>query len=80
VLRILGLATFPLYLLHFKIGVLLARRLVLWGVPPFFALLATISILVALAILIAAQLEPRVRALLKRALLYLEGRLGLQPR
>jgi len=80
VLRILGLATFPLYLLHFKIGVLLARRLVLWGFPPFFALLATISILVALAILIAAQLEPRVRALLKRAMLYLEGRLGLQPR
>ena len=79
-LRILGLATFPLYLLHFKIGVLLARRLVLWGVPPIAALLATILIMVALAVVIAAQLEPRVRAALKRALIYVEGRLGLQSR
>jgi len=80
VLRILGLATFPLYLLHFKIGVLLARRLVLWGVPPIAALLATISILVAFAILIAARLEPPVRSALKRALIYAEEHLGLQLR
>jgi peptidoglycan/LPS O-acetylase OafA/YrhL len=60
-LRRLGLATYPLYLLHFSVGVALVRELVQAGVPPVPALLLGLAVLVLAAVAIAEFAEPAVR-------------------
>lgn len=67
VLRLLGLSTYPLYLIHFSIGIVLTRELVQRGLTPLAALALTLAILTGAAAAIAALCEPTVR----RALRYL---------
>ena len=67
-LRAAGLATYPLYLIHFSIGVALARTFVLWGMAPAAALVVTVATLVITSMFIALIVEPAVRRRL-RALL-----------
>jgi peptidoglycan/LPS O-acetylase OafA/YrhL len=73
--RTFGLATYPFYLLHLSIGVVLARALVLFGLPPFFALALTIILLVGAAILVSSVLEKAVRRRLRACLDAAEQRL-----
>ena len=60
-LRRLGLATYPLYLLHFSVGIALVRELVQAGTPPTLAFLIGLAVLVLAAIAIAEFVEPVVR-------------------
>lgn len=64
--RAMGLATYPLYLLHFTIGVTMLRKLVQSGVEPHAALALTISGLVMLSLLVAQYAERWVRRLVIR--------------
>jgi peptidoglycan/LPS O-acetylase OafA/YrhL len=72
-LRRLGLATYPLYLLHFSVGVALVRELVQAGVPPVPALLLGLAVLVLAAVAIAEFAEPAVRRGLRWVLYRIES-------
>ncbi len=60
-LRLLGLATYPLYLLHQVVGAVAIRALVQTGVVQHVALVVVIVLMVALSLFVAAFVEPRVR-------------------
>jgi peptidoglycan/LPS O-acetylase OafA/YrhL len=66
--RILGLTTYPLYLVHDNFGFVLMRLSIDAGMNRFAALGASIAICVAASLLIAAYLEPMVQTLLRAAL------------
>ena len=61
VVKALGLATYPLYLLHFAIGVTGLRLLVQARLEPHTALMLVIGLLIAAALLIASWIEPALR-------------------
>jgi peptidoglycan/LPS O-acetylase OafA/YrhL len=67
-LRTLGLATYPLYLLHDVAGAVAMSALVTHGVGPVAALAITICALVTLAILSERFLEQPLRGLTRQAL------------
>lgn len=66
-MRTLGLMTYPLYLLHFAIGIALLELFAAHGVPALPALAATIALLCAAAYLVCAWLEPQLRESLRLA-------------
>lgn len=59
-----GQMTYPLYLIHFSVGLFLMRLLVTHGLPPIVALIVVCSGLVAFSFVVCAWLEPRLRAAL----------------
>ena len=65
---LLGLATYPLYLIHQTVGLVMIVTLVRWGMPYVAAALTALVCLTALALAIAAWAEPWLRALMSRAL------------
>lgn len=78
-LRIAGLATYPLYLLHFALGAYLMRLIVDGGLSADAALVIVIPVLVGLAVAIALGPEPALRRLLRRFLDHLEARMDIAP-
>lgn len=67
-IRQLGLATYPLYLVHFSVGIYSVRMLVTRaGLDPSLALIIVIGVLAAVSWLIAAFVEPPLRSILYRA-------------
>jgi exopolysaccharide production protein ExoZ len=66
-MRAAGLTTYPLYLIHFAIGVLMARAFVLAGWSPSAAVIVSIAFLTVAAWTIANYVEPH----LKRTLAFL---------
>ena len=74
--RLAGLTTYPLYLLHFGLGLALMGWLVRAGAPPLAAMAASGLVLLLAAGAVARYAEPAVRAVLRRAL----DRAGLPPR
>jgi peptidoglycan/LPS O-acetylase OafA/YrhL len=66
--RLAGLTTYPLYLLHFGLGLAMMGVLVRRGAPPLVALAAAAAMLLAAAFLVARYAEPRVRSALRRGL------------
>lgn len=65
-IRVIGLATFPLYLLHNEIGRAAMRAMRELG--AWTALGVALALVLALSFLVTIFLEPRVRAALNRAL------------
>lgn len=61
-IRDLGLATYPLYLLHTFVGALTMRFLAAYGLPPAEALTGGILVAVAASLLVSRQIEPLLRA------------------
>ncbi len=62
----LGLASYPLYMFHERIGMLFITRLNDMGVPPFLGLALTTAVLIAFAIFLSKALEnPAKDAILK---------------
>jgi len=61
VVRLLGLTTYPLYLLHDVVGAALIGKLVQIGVNPYGALGISIAAVVATSIAIAAFIEPALQ-------------------
>ena len=57
-LRNLGLATYPLYLIHFALGIWTMRLLVEHGASVTLAFFATLAMLTALALWVALYAEP----------------------
>ena len=57
-LRMLGLMTYPLYLLHNVVGAALLGRLAARGVPQDLALVLVLLAALAASYVIAAHLEP----------------------
>ena len=64
--RIVGLSTYPLYLLHGFVGgaALAAARSV--GLGPFAGFIAALCVASAVAAIVAVQIEPRVNAAIRR--------------
>ncbi|WP_374575553.1 hypothetical protein [Phenylobacterium sp.] len=67
-LRRLGMATYPLYLVHDIVGALTIRRLVEAGVAPWLALSLALALVVGLSFVVALLVEPAVRRGLRFAL------------
>jgi exopolysaccharide production protein ExoZ len=63
-LRTMGLATYPLYLIHMHVGGPMLVILVGLGVPPALALIVAFAACVAAALVIALWLEPALRGLI----------------
>lgn len=74
--RRLGLATYPLYLLHTSIGALAMRFLSGLGLPPAFCLTGGFAAAITAALLVSRFVESPLRASLRRAIGAAEGRLG----
>ncbi|WPB54980.1 acyltransferase [Xylophilus sp. GOD-11R] len=68
-LRILGLATFPLYLIHIHVGGLVISLLTSARVPPIPATVIGILACIPVAMAVAAWCEPPLRKLLLRPFL-----------
>ncbi|TFZ55159.1 acyltransferase [Methylorubrum sp. Q1] len=66
--RDLGLATYPLYLLHTFVGALAMRFLAAYGLPPAASLTGGIGVAVAASLLVSQRIEPPLRASLGRVL------------
>lgn len=66
--RLIGLATYPLYLIHNVVGMAIMRWLLDLGGTPYVALGLAIVTVIALAFLIAAALEPAMRSAVKSLL------------
>ncbi len=60
--RVLGLMTYPLYLLHDLVGAAAFGWLFRMGADKYWALLGVLAAIMALALAIAVQLEPRLQA------------------
>jgi exopolysaccharide production protein ExoZ len=60
-LRSLGLATYPLYLVHFAVGLWIMRRLVEHGASVTLAFISTLAGLIVLAFCVANYGEPLIR-------------------
>ena len=65
--RTLGLATYPFYLLHEAVGGWVADRMHRLGFGPRISLIAALLTIGTLSIVIAAYMEPLLRSWLKRA-------------
>lgn len=63
-IRILGLMTYPLYLLHQPFGEPLTYWAIRAGIPPPVSLIVSLAIVLALSVLVAIRIEPRVRRLM----------------
>lgn len=65
--RKIGLATYPLYLIHNVIGLAVLRWLMLAGTPPVLAFALGVTAVVALSFFVALFAEPRLKQLLRTA-------------
>ncbi len=65
---LLGLATYPLYLIHQTLGLVLISALLKAGLSYVPAALITLAAITGIALLIASTAEPWLRALLSRVL------------
>lgn len=63
-IRLAGLTTYPLYLIHFAVGLLLVRLAVDAGTSPIAAIAIVTICLTAFAAAVALFLEPKVRRIL----------------
>jgi len=72
--RVLGMMTYPLYLLHQDGGAVVIARLLKGGVPLAMAKAMTVALMLALAWWVSARAEPLVRAQLARAFRPRRGR------
>jgi peptidoglycan/LPS O-acetylase OafA/YrhL len=68
VIKILGLITYPLYLLHDIIGAALLKAAFQTGAPAVAALVIAITIILALSWLVTQYLEPPIRAFLQNVI------------
>ena len=59
--KALGLATFPIYLLHQPVGIPIVAGLMRNGMPAAIALLVAIGVVLVLSLLVALRLEPVLR-------------------
>ena len=75
-IRMLGLMTYPLYLIHTTVGSAAVLILHNRGVPRFLALLIAMAICLLASWIVAAALEPRLKQRLRPILGALEGRLS----
>lgn len=66
--RTMGLATYPLYLLHTFVGVLAMRAALALGLAPLPSLLTGMSVAALAAILVATRVEPILRRRLDQVL------------
>jgi len=73
-LRRLGLVTYPLYLVHFSLGVILIKALVAIGISPVVAFTASGALVFLLCLYIATYLEPALRQHCSAVLSNLEHR------
>lgn len=71
-IRTLGLMTYPLYLLHFTIGIFGMALLVKQGMEQIEALCITMLILLLLSWIVCAQIEPPLRRKLADVLTKIE--------
>ena len=71
--RLLGLMTYPLYLLHFAIGIALLDILAGQGMPPMLATAIVVLFICALSLLICEWGEPPIRRALRLILERAEG-------
>jgi peptidoglycan/LPS O-acetylase OafA/YrhL len=67
-IRCLGLMTYPLYLIHFCLGVWLTVQLVRLGMRPAVALFVVIAFLTGVSFAISTWIEPAVRRTLRTVL------------
>jgi peptidoglycan/LPS O-acetylase OafA/YrhL len=80
IMRALGLATYPLYLIHLTTGALMLGWLISLGLQPALAFAITISVLIALSLVIAMVFEAHLRRALRATIERLEKRLPRWPR
>jgi peptidoglycan/LPS O-acetylase OafA/YrhL len=73
-IRVLGLATYPQYLVHFALGIWLIHGMVVRGTPPLLAFFIAAVAIVILSCLIATVLEVRIRRFLRHAVDWLIAR------
>jgi peptidoglycan/LPS O-acetylase OafA/YrhL len=67
-IRILGLATYPLYLFHLTVGAAIMKVVLIAGASKYTALALAICLCVSASIAIAVFVEPPIRTLLRRLL------------
>jgi peptidoglycan/LPS O-acetylase OafA/YrhL len=79
-IRMLGLMTFPLYLLHNTVGNAVIVTLHVQGVPRFLALIVALTICIFASWIVAVALEPGLKQWLKPIFGALEGWLGRAAR
>lgn len=60
-MKLAGKVTYPLYLVHSAAGAATMRWLIVSGMPPYLALLASIAFVLGIATLVAVYGEPAVR-------------------
>ncbi len=72
-IRMIGLATYPLYLFHQIVGAAIMKLVLAHGGSKYTALGLAICLCVAGSIAIASVIEPPVRALLRRYLAWIAG-------
>ena len=70
-IRMLGLATYPLYLFHQIVGAAIMKAVLIGGGSKYVALGSAILSCLAASVLIANFIEPPVRALVRRLLFWL---------
>jgi len=68
IIRTLGLMSYPVYLIHFTLGVVLIREMVVAGIAPVFALGLAAFALIGLSFVIAKYWEPPIQRWLKARL------------
>jgi peptidoglycan/LPS O-acetylase OafA/YrhL len=68
IIKVMGLMTYPLYLLHDIIGAALLKTAFLLGAPPLVALAFAVAIVLALSWGVTQFLEPPIRARLRNFL------------
>lgn len=66
-LRLIGLATYPLYLLHNQFGTLMLKAFIINGMPRYLALASAMALMVAISLAIVRWLEPPIKKLIKYA-------------
>jgi exopolysaccharide production protein ExoZ len=71
--RLAGLTTYPLYLLHYALGLAIMAFLARAGMPPLAAMGAAAALALGLAVMVAVYAEPAARRLVRRGL----DRLGI---
>jgi peptidoglycan/LPS O-acetylase OafA/YrhL len=64
-LRLVGLSTYPLYLVHDHFGAFALRAITLVGFPRYLALATAMALCIAISIVIAAWVEPPVQRAVK---------------
>lgn len=60
----IGLASYPLYMFHERVGIIATTYLSDWGVPPLLALVVTVAALIAFAIFLSRILENPAKSLI----------------